>query len=290
MSLVAARSGLLEPLREFVKLTLSPPPLLCLLPHIVLVPSTTLEVPPTFPLRCTRRVTFADTLAGVRVDRNPTFGTCAGLILLSECANRTKKGGQDLIGGLDVRVNRNHFGRQTESFEADICLSFLAASSLNGSLLSSSVLDDGGTSDGAEATEEPFRAIFIRAPVVEKVLPAVEGEQVAEKGRADTVVAPARGVPGGWVGGEVEVLARLGGKERVRRKGKGGNGEGEGDEGEGEGDIVAVRQGNVFGTSFHPELTRDPRIHVWWLRQVAEMVGEKRRNKGKVESVGMVVP
>ena len=36
----------------------------------------------------------------------------------------------------------------------------------------------------------------------------------------------------------------------------------------GAGDIVAVRQGNVFGTSFHPELTKDQRIHVWWLGEV----------------------
>lgn len=34
------------------------------------------------------------------------------------------------------------------------------------------------------------------------------------------------------------------------------------------GDIIAVRQANVFGTSFHPELTGDARIHVWWLEQV----------------------
>jgi 5'-phosphate synthase pdxT subunit len=39
---------------------------------------------------------------------------------------------------------------------------------------------------------------------------------------------------------------------------------------EGVEDIVAVRQGNVFGTSFHPELTDDVRIHVWWLRQVVD--------------------
>jgi 5'-phosphate synthase pdxT subunit len=42
------------------------------------------------------------------------------------------------------------------------------------------------------------------------------------------------------------------------------------------GDIVAVRQANVFGTSFHPELTGDARIHVWWLQQVVEAV-EKRQ-------------
>jgi 5'-phosphate synthase pdxT subunit len=42
------------------------------------------------------------------------------------------------------------------------------------------------------------------------------------------------------------------------------------DEDNGVSDIVAVRQGNVFGTSFHPELTDDPRIHMWWLQQVAD--------------------
>ena len=45
------------------------------------------------------------------------------------------------------------------------------------------------------------------------------------------------------------------------------------------GDIVAVRQGNVFGTSFHPELTGDARIHTWWLREVQAAV--LRRNKLK---------
>jgi 5'-phosphate synthase pdxT subunit len=40
-----------------------------------------------------------------------------------------------------------------------------------------------------------------------------------------------------------------------------------------DGDIVAVRQGNVFGTSFHPELTGDERIHAWWLGEVVKAVG-----------------
>lgn len=43
------------------------------------------------------------------------------------------------------------------------------------------------------------------------------------------------------------------------------------------GDIIAVRQANVFGTSFHPELTGDPRIHVWWLEQVLKAVEERAR-------------
>ncbi len=65
MSLVAQRTGLLKPLREFVKF-----------------------------------------------HRKPTWGTCAGLILLAEKADRQNKDGQELIGGLDIVVERNHFGRQ----------------------------------------------------------------------------------------------------------------------------------------------------------------------------------
>ncbi|KAK4914395.1 hypothetical protein LTR28_013676, partial [Elasticomyces elasticus] len=65
--------------------------------------------------------------------------------------------------------------------------------------------------------------------------------------------------------GDVEVLARLPGRakalkdQNITAK----------DVGE-DGDIIAVRQGNVVGTSFHPELTGDARIHVWWLKQVLE--------------------
>jgi pyridoxal 5'-phosphate synthase pdxT subunit len=47
----------------------------------------------------------------------PTWGTCAGMILLAERATGQKQGGQPLLGGLEVTVNRNYFGRQTESFE-----------------------------------------------------------------------------------------------------------------------------------------------------------------------------
>ncbi|KAF4552411.1 SNO glutamine amidotransferase-like protein [Elsinoe fawcettii] len=199
MSLVAAQSGLLEPLREFVK-----------------------------------------------VRRKPVWGTCAGLILLAESANRTKATGQELIGGLDVRVNRNHFGRQTESFEADLDLPFL---------------------DRAGKELQRFRSVFIRAPVVEKVLNGQEQENQAHLD--ETVVAPSKraAIASGYVDGkaEVEVLARLPGRaSALRDKGITARDLGE------DGDIVAVRQGNVFGTSFHPELTGDPRIHVWWLQQVLE--------------------
>ncbi|RMZ75800.1 hypothetical protein DV738_g5295, partial [Chaetothyriales sp. CBS 135597] len=162
ISLVAANSGLLEPLRSFVK-----------------------------------------------IERKPTFGTCAGLILLSETAIATKQGGQELIGGLDVQVNRNHFGRQVQSFKAELDLPFLAQST----------------------TRQPFPGVFIRAPVVEKVLPQAEGKHAA-------------------MSSPVEIMGVLPGT------------------GDAEATIIAVKQGNVFGTSFHPEMTSDVRIHAWWLEQV----------------------
>ncbi|KAL8829131.1 MAG: hypothetical protein Q9191_002182 [Dirinaria sp. TL-2023a] len=195
VSLVAARSNLLEPLRAFVK--------------------------------------------------KPTWGTCAGLILLAESANRTKKGGQDLIGGLDVRVNRNYFGRQTESFEADLNLPFLA-----------------GVNEVDKATS--FHGIFIRAPVVEKILPKAEGEQTEEGARNETVIAPARD-PRKASSQSVEIMATLPGRGRKLKMNVDAV-----DLTDEVGDIIAVRQQNVFGTSFHPELTEDPRIHVWWLTQVMD--------------------
>ena len=109
-------------------------------------------------------------------------------------------------------MHRNHFGRQLQSFVQDVDLPFLNQK------------DDSAEKKQAPA---PFPAVFIRAPVVDKMLE--KQQQTTETPR------PA-----------VEVLAKYG----------------EGD------DIVALRQGNVFGTSFHPELTDDVRIHVWWLDQV----------------------
>lgn len=74
----------------------------------------------------------------------PVYGTCAGMILLA-CS--VTEGDQPLIGALDVVVRRNAFGRQNESFEAD--------------------LDIGGLDD-------PFHAVFIRAPWIDKVGSTVE--------------------------------------------------------------------------------------------------------------------
>lgn len=195
-----------------------------------------------------------------RVSRKPTWGTCAGLILLAESANRTKKGGQELIGGLDVRVNRNHFGRQIESFQANLDLPFLQHA-------------DGKDVD---TSKQPFRAIFIRAPIVEKLLPNVSGEQKEQATIDETIIAPSRSMGEDAKEiinlGEVEIMGMLPGRAAALK-----NDETREKLDAEAGDIVAVRQANVFGTSFHPELTGDSRIHVWWLELVAEAV-DRRRN------------
>lgn len=197
----------------------------------------------------------------VKVHRRPTWGTCAGMILLSESANRTKRGGQDLIGGLDVRVNRNHFGRQVESFVVPLNLSCLG--------------------EGAE----PFQAVFIRAPIVEAVLPQRHGKEEEE------VHAPAlkpKGpveeacLEGMWE--RVEVLGELPG-EKVPETGMDGEDRLVGAEDRererevrgGSSRVVAVRQGNVVGTSFHPELTGDTRLHRWWLEKVVADLERRER-------------
>ncbi len=114
----------------------------------------------------------------------PAFGTCAGMIML---ADRIEGGiaGQETLGGLDITVRRNAFGRQVDSFEADLDFA---------------------------AFDSPFHAVLIRAPWVEKV------------------------------GDGVEVLARI-------------------EAGADAGRIVAVRQGPVLATSFHPEISGDDRLH-----------------------------
>ncbi len=131
----------------------------------------------------------------------PLWGTCAGMILMAqEVADDVP--GQPLLGLLDVTVRRNAFGRQVDSFEADLEVDALGA--------------------------EPFHAIFIRAPFVERV------------------------------GEGVEVLARLEpALSDALSLSKGGA--------EGDGRVVAVRQGNLLATAFHPELTDDDRFHQYFL-------------------------
>ena len=183
-----------------------------------------------------------------RVARRPVWGTCAGLILLAESANRTKKGGQQLIGGLDVRVHRNYFGRQVESFEAALHLPFLE------------------DYEGLNA-DKPFRGIFIRAPVVETLLAPHEDEQVRENADDGLVMAPSRNGPRpNNQHEEIKIMATLPGRSMISKQIPKAT-----DLKEETGHIIAVMQGNVFGTSFHPELTKDTRIHRWWLKRVIDM-------------------
>ena len=119
-------------------------------------------------------------------DGLPVYGSCAGMILLADHVLDGRPG-QQTVGGLDVVVRRNAFGRQVESFETDLALD--------------------GLGDG------PVHAVFIRAPWVESA------------------------------GDAVEVLARV--PEGQPAAGK----------------VVAVRQGPLVATSFHPELTGDARVH-----------------------------
>jgi 5'-phosphate synthase pdxT subunit len=131
----------------------------------------------------------------------PVFGTCAGMILL---ADRIEDGvvGQETVGGLDVVVRRNAFGRQVDSFEAELDVAHLA---------------------------RPFHAVFIRAPWVESVGEDVEvvARVAVEPQRAHTSAAAAAA-----------------------------------------GRIVGVRQGHLLATSFHPEVTGDPRIHEYFVAMV----------------------
>jgi len=91
--------------------------------------------------------------------------------------------------------------------------------------------------------------------------------QVDEAEKPDTIVAPSQqpreDVLPAFVNAGVEVLATVIGRKNVSAE--------LADEAKAHGgDIVAVRQGNVLGTSFHPELTNDARIHVWWLESVRD--------------------
>eukprot|EP00197_Chlamydomonas_leiostraca_P008855 CAMPEP_0202866766 /NCGR_PEP_ID=MMETSP1391-20130828/8351_1 /ASSEMBLY_ACC=CAM_ASM_000867 /TAXON_ID=1034604 /ORGANISM="Chlamydomonas leiostraca, Strain SAG 11-49" /LENGTH=261 /DNA_ID=CAMNT_0049546749 /DNA_START=98 /DNA_END=883 /DNA_ORIENTATION=- len=111
----------------------------------------------------------------------PIWGTCAGMIFLAERAEGQKKGGQSLLGGLDITVSRNFFGAQINSFEAP-----LAAPEC--------IKAFGGA--------DTFRAMFIRAPAVVETGPKVEvlakyvlsAEEAAAQGKTEVVVGVRSGV------------------------------------------------------------------------------------------------
>lgn len=96
----------------------------------------------------------------------PTWGTCAGMILLANRATNQKQGGQPLLGGFDITVNRNYFGRQVDSFETDLLV--------------------------AELGEAPFHAVFIRAPAIMEVGPAAHSLVDVTTPSGETVIAAAQ--------------------------------------------------------------------------------------------------
>ena len=120
----------------------------------------------------------------------PVLGICAGMILLSKTADDRVVGktNQPLLNMLDVKLERNSFGRQRESFEAEIAMDSISI--------------------------PKFRGVFIRSPSVSEV------------------------------SSDVEILAKFNEK------------------------IVAIKKGNIIGTSFHPELTKDVSLHKYFVNLV----------------------
>lgn len=111
---------------------------------------------------------------------------------------------------------------------------------------------------------------------MERLLPNVTGIQEGEAKVEDTVIAPSRTIDEKVAKtirvADVEIMGTLPGRTAAIKD----------DETKLKlhseaGDIIAVRQANCFGTSFHPELTGDPRIHVWWLQQVLKFIDQRNK-------------
>jgi pyridoxal 5'-phosphate synthase pdxT subunit len=134
---------------------------------------------------------LAEPILNLAASGSPMWGTCAGMILL---ARRLADGDAPVLPLLDIEVRRNAYGRQLDSFEADLDVPALG--------------------------DEPLHAVFIRAPIVTDVGPGVEVLATDPMGRT-----------------------------------------------------VAVREGRLLATAFHPELTGDRRFH----RALVAMIGAEAR-------------
>ena len=162
-----------------------------------------------------------------------------------------------------MKVNRNHFGRQIESFEAVLTLPFLQSNT------SESV---SAAKTGGSGTPK-FNGVFIRAPIVERILPVMQSDESVEDEHEDTVNAPSRSPQAPNYSAEpVTIMGTLPGRSTVVNGSTQEN-----EQNDHVHDIVAVKQGNVFGTSFHPELTNDARIHVWWLNEVRNIIEDRSK-------------
>ncbi|CAM9185427.1 unnamed protein product [Choristocarpus tenellus] len=213
-------------------------------------------------------------------DGRPTWGTCAGMILLSDHALMTKQGGQSLVGGLDVEVCRNYFGAQSSSFEIP---------------LDTALLNLGAGSQSVTAKEyKPYPAVFIRAPAILEVIYKAAGPGVdvlckvrarpCNKARSSMQAILQEGKILGEAdecssNGEVQSEEERSAKRRklleffsepptdgLARGGQAGMMEKE--SGELPEVIVAVQKGNILATAFHPELTDDARWHQHFMTMV----------------------
>lgn len=100
------------------------------------------------------------------LQNKPVWGTCAGAILLAQAVENTKKGGQELLGGISVTVARNGWGSQIESFEAPLSI------------------------DGLRDPTTPFMGVFIRAPVVLALHPSTQNPPIEIIARLPLNVVP----------------------------------------------------------------------------------------------------
>ena len=135
-----------------------------------------------------RQYDLREPILDLHTKGKPILGTCAGLILISK---HITENSEPYLPLLDVTVQRNAFGRQVDSFEADLPIKGVA---------------------------EDFQAVFIRAPLITEI------------------------------GSDVEVLSTVSDQ------------------------VVAVRQDNLLGISFHPELTDDARLHAYFLSMVKKAI------------------
>jgi 5'-phosphate synthase pdxT subunit len=112
----------------------------------------------TTMIKLARTFDLLDPLRKAVADGMPMYGSCAGMILLADRIDDAGSPLEETIGGMDITVRRNAFGRQVDSFEEDVDIAGMA----------------GG----------PVRAVFIRAPWVEAVGPAATALGAVRTGRA----------------------------------------------------------------------------------------------------------
>eukprot|EP00523_Entomoneis_sp_CCMP467_P019571 CAMPEP_0168813926 /NCGR_PEP_ID=MMETSP0726-20121227/5416_1 /TAXON_ID=265536 /ORGANISM="Amphiprora sp., Strain CCMP467" /LENGTH=306 /DNA_ID=CAMNT_0008866083 /DNA_START=18 /DNA_END=938 /DNA_ORIENTATION=+ len=211
----------------------------------------------------------------------PTWGTCAGMILLAEkCVGTSAviEDGQALIGGMDITVCRNYFGSQVSSFEMDT---------------PPPPLSDG---DSNNNNSPPFPGVFIRAPAILSAGPNVTvlgrvvatpcrqaavilqelqkkveaGENVVKMGVVDSLDRTS-----GSLDYKVVMTAPTASEEEEKKEGLSSEGDdanvttihlpGASDGTNSREVICAVRRDNILCTAFHPEISNDLRWHQFFV-------------------------